>query len=724
YFPIYFKVHHYVGAITEIMAALGIIAMMSVAPGETLTTYYPGLMLIMVFGYTVFRQRFTIAAICGWMIVALYFLTCYFFVEGSQEIVFNNNFYLLITNILGMAACYMLEYYMRRDFFNSLMLRENDEKLSILNKELEELVIERTQKLKDSNTLLEEKVKEIDYKNQILAISEKEFKAIFRNSPDGMAIFVVNDGIRKIIDCNNAYVHSSGISREELLSMADISSLQKKEEVGEDFIEVADSEEILNKSIEHGIYSWIRADGKPNLYSYKSIRISIFDSEHYYLIQNDIMEQKKFEMELKIQKEKLEEKVRQQMKSLEENLAEKERITQELQLSEKKFRLLAENARDIIFRYSLNEEKFIYVSNAAKEITGYSPEELYSSNRTVIKFIHPLWRKYYLMKSREASEGNLHQSYEYLIISKDGKEKWLNQRNTLIRDENGTPLYVEGIATDVTQSKREEEYLRKMKEKAESLNNAKSEFLANMSHEIRTPLHGILSFSKLALKKGNSLTPEKTTHYFQQIQISGNRLLKLLNDVLDLSKMESGLMKYEMKKNSLLQAVKAVEEEFSAIFRERDFDFSIQCELESTAAVFDYIKIIQVIRNLVSNAIKFSGDSKKIVISIDKSCIEIEGEQFDALELQVIDFGIGIPPNENDEIFEKFVQSSKTDSGAGGTGLGLSICKEIINRHYGSIRAFLNPEGSGSVFLFDIPVDFKKNAGKLYQKKTVQKNNE
>ncbi|MBT4268709.1 MAG: response regulator [Deltaproteobacteria bacterium] len=246
------------------------------------------------------------------------------------------------------------------------------------------------------------------------------------------------------------------------------------------------------------------------------------------------------------------------------------------------------------------------------------------------------------------------------------------------------------------------------KERAEAANIAKSEFLANMSHELRTPLHHILSFARIGMSKLDQENLEKLYHYFEVIEKTGFRLKTLLDNLLDLSLSESGRAEYKMLKYDLWQIIEAVKSEFDNSKYENELILDIEESVMSTALVCDLQKICQVLRNLLFNAIAFSPTDEKIVLSIEQSELPQEQNQPDvkptpAILVGVTDQGVGIPESELETIFEKFVQSSKTKTGAGGTGLGLAICKEIIKAHRGKIWAENNPDG-GSRIKFILPI--------------------
>lgn len=240
---------------------------------------------------------------------------------------------------------------------------------------------------------------------------------------------------------------------------------------------------------------------------------------------------------------------------------------------------------------------------------------------------------------------------------------------------------------------------------AERANQAKSEFLANMSHELRTPMHAILSFAEFGRSEIATAPKEEIEKYLQKIEGSGKRLLGLLNNLLDLSKLESGKMDYNIRENNIFLPINHVVSEVQKLLQEKRLSLKITSTEPKILAFFDHEKTLQVIYNLVSNAIKFSAPTGQIDIEVryttNKSSIVVS----------VKDTGFGIPEEELENVFDKFVQSSKTKSGAGGTGLGLSICREIVNGMGGEIWAKNNPVG-GAIFSFTLPkekVEYKGN---------------
>jgi PAS domain S-box-containing protein len=237
--------------------------------------------------------------------------------------------------------------------------------------------------------------------------------------------------------------------------------------------------------------------------------------------------------------------------------------------------------------------------------------------------------------------------------------------------------------------------LRIAKDRAEDAKAAQTEFLANMSHELRTPLHGILSFARFGMKKYDSAGAEKLLLYYQRIESAGQTLLKLLNALLDLSKLESRAVELERASISVKTLICGIADEFTASLREKDLALAISPS-ESPALVFgDHEKLSQVFRNLLGNSLKFTPVNGQICISLDQH----DG----TLIVSIRDTGPGIPDEDCERVFDKFVQSSITKTGAGGTGLGLSICREIVRLHGGTIRA-VPTHGRGALVQVCLPL--------------------
>lgn len=233
------------------------------------------------------------------------------------------------------------------------------------------------------------------------------------------------------------------------------------------------------------------------------------------------------------------------------------------------------------------------------------------------------------------------------------------------------------------------------REAAEAATVAKSTFLANMSHELRTPMHGILSFSRFGLREATTGKRTELQNYFRQINECGESLLGLLNALLDLSKLEAGRMQFSFSEVSMPDVAEAAVQEFRPLCLERGITLEAEAGSDPPAVIADRTRMLQVLRNLISNAAKFTPHRGRVVVRVEAAgalqrvCVE--------------DTGIGIPPAELDLVFHKFAQASHTTQRAGGTGLGLAICREIVEAHEGKIWAE-NREGGGTRLVLEIPV--------------------
>jgi len=231
-------------------------------------------------------------------------------------------------------------------------------------------------------------------------------------------------------------------------------------------------------------------------------------------------------------------------------------------------------------------------------------------------------------------------------------------------------------------------------EEVKKANQAKAIFFANISHELKTPLHGILSFSRM----GSNLDPEndsqKIEEYFYNIDSSGKRLMRMIDEILDLARMESGYMEFTFATVDLFFIARQVYDELDAALKEKEVSFVCDKPEFSVTAEVDREMIRRVIRNLVGNSLKFTGKKTEIRVEF--------AQKGEFIKTTVFDQGPGIPEEDLETIFDKFVQSTQ-ESKKGGTGIGLATCREIVMAHGGSINAENRPEG-GAAFTFILPI--------------------
>lgn len=245
------------------------------------------------------------------------------------------------------------------------------------------------------------------------------------------------------------------------------------------------------------------------------------------------------------------------------------------------------------------------------------------------------------------------------------------------------------------ETKEENIHVQSLIKEAKEANKLKSEFLATISHELRTPMQSILGWSKLAMARIDQLDKKKLHEYFSDIALSGNRLLNLINDLLDVSKKENSNLVYTFKKGKLSDYVKFIIHELNVLATEKNITIHFN-PLENEILIdLDPFRISQVIRNLLANAINFSPPDSQIQIEISQTP--------EITSFIIKDSGIGVPDDNKKLIFEKFTQGSRNRSVNGGTGLGLTIAQNIIADHGGKIWVEDNI-GKGSIFNFYIPI--------------------
>ena len=369
-----------------------------------------------------------------------------------------------------------------------------------------------------------------------------------------------------------------------------------------------------------------------------------------------------------------------------------ERTEAALRESEKLYRTLFEAADDRIALMTRKGE-FILTNSAFYKSIGYNREEFFHLDRE--KVIHPDdWGKIREMFRNLSISGP--NSFEYRIRHKNGNWLDMSSKNVLIPAETREKDMILSITRDVTEQNRTLEELEIAKQKAEESDRLKSAFLANMSHEIRTPMNSIVGFSSLLVNPG--LEESVREEYVQRIIRNSEVLLSLINDIIDLARLESGqlpLIYSRLDLATLIQEVRQYALEEIQRLGKAELEVFTELEEDGFEMETDGIRLAQVMRNLVSNAVKFT----------DKGHIKIGYRRRDdkKLLLFVEDTGIGIDPGDLDMIFEQFRQVDGSDTRQfGGTGLGLSICRNLVRMMGGRIRVE-SRKGKGSLFQVELP---------------------
>ena len=380
------------------------------------------------------------------------------------------------------------------------------------------------------------------------------------------------------------------------------------------------------------------------------------------------------------------------------------------------------------------EGEFIYVNESLALLHGYTPDEL-SGKHFSILFTEDSLKRLGRLRNQLIQKGT-HFNEELWRKRKDGTVFPTLTTAVIIKDDNGKFLYIAATAIDITERKRWERELQEKNERLDVQNeelqsqseelmaqgqelvektrelevasNAKSEFLSHMSHELRTPLNVIIGFSELMMDGVAGEVNEEQRQCLNDVLGSGQHLLGLINDILDLSKIESGKMELKLRNVALPGIIETLRSEMMPLVTKRNQSLDVIVEKGLPSVRADKAKIRQVLINLLSNSTKFTPEGGKL---------QVEAVREDGwCRVSVIDNGIGISKENQKKIFEPFSQlESPLPREAGGTGLGLAIARQIIEKHGG--RIWVESEyGEGSRFNFTLPL---ANAGQSYPRKAA-----
>ena len=384
---------------------------------------------------------------------------------------------------------------------------------------------------------------------------------------------------------------------------------------------------------------------------------------------------------------------------------------EELRQSEADYRGIYANALEAIWRATL-EGRLLSANPAAAYMLGYeSPEELLSSITSIREqlYVYPQERDHFLQQllERDALMG-----YELHLRHRDGRPLWIFASMRVVRDANGQPLYIESFGTDVTERRMAQEELRhhrdrleelvrertkeleEAKERAEVASQAKSAFLANMSHELRTPLNAMLGYAQI-LERDRTLTQPQRARA-ATIHQSGEHLLTLITDVLDLAKVEAGRLELEPRQIALHPFLRMIADVIQLRARQKHLRF--ECEIGTdlpTNLYADEKRLRQVLLNLLDNAVKFTTEGQVL--------LRVSRQDVNHLRFEVIDSGPGIAAHEQRRLFRPFEQVGHAQHRPQGTGLGLAISRELIRRMDSDIH-LLSDTGLGCHFWFDLPM--------------------
>lgn len=380
--------------------------------------------------------------------------------------------------------------------------------------------------------------------------------------------------------------------------------------------------------------------------------------------------------------------------ALETLIIERDKVQFENKLNEsnKRFQRLVNELNDIVWTISIDTLEIIDINEAFTEIYGIPTDELKKNSKLWFEMVHPEDRKI----AEESNKQLMSEGYaeaEYRIIRPDGRVRWLLDRKSLIYDLEGKPIQFGGIAQDITDKKQMYFDLVAAKDQAEEMNRIKSNFFSNMSHELRTPLIGILGFSEILLD--THIQDQETAEMIKQIHLGGERLLHTLNLILNISKLESSKPGVHLRSTDIITLLKESYHLFSAVARKKDINYTFTSDSDTLFCDVDKDLFSNIFNNLINNAIKFT----------DKGSVSLQVKSSNQKAIiQIMDTGIGIPPDRIEIIWDEFRQASEGfNRKFEGTGLGLTISKkytELMNGNI-SVESSLN---EGSIFTVEFPL--------------------
>ncbi len=372
---------------------------------------------------------------------------------------------------------------------------------------------------------------------------------------------------------------------------------------------------------------------------------------------------------------------------------ENARLYEELNESRDRYLSLYQNAIQGI--YEVNQQGQIETINpAGAQLLGYnSPEEYLAARKPDISdaFTDP---EVFEEIQREVLKNGRIVGYETQILRKDNSNVWVSLSATLVYDERTREYHLEGSVVDITERRLRED-AEQAKRVAEAATETKSQFLATMSHEIRTPMNAIVGFTDLALETPLSAAQRE---YLETIKSSSSHLLRVINDILDISKIESGRLELQNSPFRLSDLFTDVENLFRLEALERQIHLSLPRGDTLTRYLGDSVRIGQILINLVSNAFRATNRGS-VAVEVE---VQHRNPNLEALNFVVRDTGIGIDASHLDGIFESFNQGPGAHN-SGGTGLGLAICQRLVNMMGGTIEVSSTP-GEGSEFRFSVMV--------------------
>jgi len=507
-----------------------------------------------------------------------------------------------------------------------------------------------------------------------------------------VSVMITNLGA-EIEYVNDTFISNTGYSREEVIG-ENPRLLQSGRTPADSYVSMWDA--LTSGRPWQGEFCNRRKDGSEfiEMVNIAPLIQSEGQATHYIAVKQDITAQKQLDAEIQIHRNHLEELVAERTEELAIAHQRAESVADDLRASEDRFKHAAHAAKLGHWGFDEVNDIFTYASEEFARLYGYTLDDFmarFQKPGSDWRLIHPDDRARVLEVYNSQDEAVV----EFRMIHRDGSIRHMRESFTSTFNDAGTLLATEGTLQDITHSKLLEIELRKALEAADAASRAKSTFLANMSHEIRTPMNAIIGLAHL-LQHSEMTVKQKSQ--LEKIDGSAQHLLSIINDILDLSKIEAGKLTLEHKDFHLDQIFNYIQSLFMQRLAARGLALEIDCNIVPAWFCGDVTRVRQALINYVDNAIKFS-EHGTIILRASK----LEDNEAQArLHFEVQDNGIGIEPDKLPSLFDAFDQADTSITRQyGGTGLGLSITRQIAQLMGGDAGVNSEP-GKGSTFWFSV----------------------
>ena len=662
-----------------ILAGGGIMCMIIIAPPPVSYSYYAGLLLVFMWGYTFTRIFFLWASLAGWVQVLFYEIAAIWVNPTPQAVMISNNFFFISANVIGMLACYSIEFYARRDFFLRQQLELERGNIIKVNQDLEERVEKRTADYLIINQVLQQEItshKQAESQREAaleaLQASEENFRRSLDESPLGVRIVTAES---ETIFANRAILDLYGYTRIEELKTTPIDKRYTKESYADFLIRSDKRNRGINAPSEYTI-NIIRKNGEVRHLQVYRKEILWNGKRQYQVIYQDITIRRQAE--------------------------------QALQHSEERYRTLVEKASDIVFRTD-STGHFTFVNTAGIRIAGYEEEVLMGMHYPAL--IHPRMLEETIKFFSRQFLKELPDTYlEYPIITKDGREVWLGQ-NTQLIVEDGIVTGFQAVSRDITSRKQAEEEKRILEERLQQADKMEAigTLAGGIAHDFNNLLMGIQGYASMALMNIDPSNPnyERLKRIEDQVQSGADLTSQLLGFA------RGG--RYEVKPSNMNEII----EKTSSMFGRTKKEISLQRKLAKDLwnVEVDRGQMEQVFLNLYVNAWQAMPGGGNIYLETrnillnDEKVLPFSGKPGKHVKISITDTGTGMDEKTREKIFEPFFTTKEMGRG---TGLGLATVYGIIKGHQGMINVE-SVTGQGTTFTIYLPSSDKE----LVQGKTT-----